>query len=692
MSLSELTKTMRITRGARAQEQAALEVALALSAATTPSIEDHAQYAPRTTHSRVRRPKPPRATPVLATTIKARNPGRVAKKSAKKSAQKSKASSKQTSLIVRLSVKYYNVGPKVLRERFGIKIKREKVVHTNKHRFTLGHNPFTGTSLRLVPADEVVLIYNVFVEHNKKFGFGSFVSQPAHAAQSKPVVTIDSVIQVMLSQTTANELAIDTHDRLRNRYVYLVDGKKYAGLVPNWHKVRLLPEDDLRDALVPGGQFNKRAKAVKELLDFVYNANLARKNLGKGQYEHLGNPPDAKDFVDGMLSMEFITADFPDDSDQAILDRLLKLPNFGSKSAMCILAFQLKRDLFVVDVHVLRFCKWLGWIPKTAKPEDAAMYLHKVIPKDIRYDFHNQIWTHCANENVRESRGRLMVCPFCGSSPPPGGKDFSKVKCLLEPYLPPLEKRWSREYRPKKEDLTDEVKIKDEEAEAEISTTKSHKMEQQTMNALFKTKKTTTAQSAHHEIKQKTPPSSPDSASSKIKPIKEKKLKIRRTMLMEELTPEQAIAHNKFLFMFRPLDNSFGQDRGTFESKPRFRWEGSEIMDPDVAVPYEDAVKVLNGELPHPWMKTTREVAVMQQALGAMVAASAPVLATGVGEETMATGSDEEVEWEATDDELDGETLVDSMDEATWESLSDEDSADETIGEEMRSWQIDNLE
>ncbi len=162
-------------------------------------------------------------------------------------------------------------------------------------------------------------------------------------------------------------------------------------------------------------------------------------------------------------------------------------------------------------------------------------------------------------------------------------------------------------------------------------------------------------------------------------------------MLMAELTPEQAKAHNKFLHMFRPLDNSFGQDRGTFESKPRFRWEGLEIMDPDVAVPYEEALKILKGEMPHPWMRITEEDLGKQQSLSAMAALSSSVLR----DEAMVSALDgitvKELEWEAAEDELDGETAVESMDAATWKYGTDEDSIDESMDEEMRSWQIDNI-
>ncbi|KAK5092424.1 hypothetical protein LTR24_005242 [Lithohypha guttulata] len=612
------------------QEQADLSIALALSSAEVANAQQHAKPASRKTKPSAQKKKSSGSTQSSSAAAKARRNRRVTKQRL----PETETAQTAKSLMVKLPIKYYNIGPKVLREKYGIKLKREKIVHTNKKRFKLGHNPYAGTSLPCLSKDNAALIYNVLVDHNKKFGFGSFVSHPAHATQSRPVVTVDSIIQVMLSQTTANELAIDTHDRLRNRYVYTVDGSKYAGKIPNWHEVRLVPEEDLRDALVPGGQFNKRAKAIKALLDYVYNANVARKLLGKGNYSDDGNPSDARDFVDGMLSMAFITEDYEDNSDQAVLDRLLKLPNFGPKSAMCILAFELKRDLFVVDVHVLRFCKWLGWIPKTATPEDAAMYLHKVIPKDIRYDLHNQIWTHCANENVHE------------------------------------------------------IEIKDEGNEPEqsagvidVQTSVASKkgLEQPKLNVFFKAEKSKSASSSEFDVKQK-------------KVVKEKKLRLRRTMLMEELTPEQAKAHSKFLFMFRPLDNSFGQDRGTFESKPRFRWEGSEIMNSDVAFSFEDAQKILKGEVSHPWMKATEEDVTKQQALNAMAAVdSLGALEEGMDEVLYGAVEEEQVEWVPTDDEMDGKPLVDSMDEDTWEDPLHEDSSDDT-SEEMRTWQIDNLQ
>lgn len=281
-----------------------------------------------------------------------------------------------------------------------------------------------------------------------------------------------------------------------------------------------------------------------------------------------------------------------------------------------------------------------------------------------------------------------MVCPTCGSSPPPGGKDFTKFKCLLEPYLPPLEKRWSKTYRLKKEDLTDEIEMKDEGGEPEqsanvtdVQTFVASKkgVEQPKLDVFFKVEKSKSGSSSESDTKQK-------------KPVKEKKLRPRRTMLMEELTLEQAEAHCKFLFMLRPLDNSFGQDRGTFESKPRFRWEGSEIMGPDVAFSFGDAQKILKGEVSHPWMKASKEDVTKQQALNAMAAVeSLGALEEDMDEVLYGAAEEEQVEWVPTDDEMDGETLVNTMDEDTWEDPPGEGSSDDT-SEEMRTWQIDNLQ
>jgi len=345
---------------------------------------------------------------------------------------------------------------------------------------------------------------------------------------------------------------------------------------------------------------------------------------GKVHFEHLGNPPDAKDFVSGMLSMSYLTEDFEDNSDQAVLDRMLNtLPGIGPKSAMCLLAFQLKRPVFVVDVHVLRFSKWLGWLPRWAGANDAMMYLHNCIPEDIRYDFHNQIWTHCANENVREARGRAMVCPFCGSNPPPRGR-YLDVKCPLDPYLVPLRERWAKGYLTAVEEDAEGV-------DTGIYRDVKEQKQQQKLRVFFNTgKNEPKAEQSSSESDSQIPLTRSSHLSSITpsrtiaSPLKSltqtNRFKPRRTMLLHEVTPEQAQEHGYLLWEFQPMDNSFGEDWGTFEDLPRFKWEKPSIMDSDVAVSLEYAESVLAGQTRHRWWRISGQEESAMEAASAMSA------------------------------------------------------------------------
>lgn len=296
----------------------------------------------------------PKSVPSVSKTSKAAKPTGIVKKTQ----QRTKKVAELKTLKVVLQVKYADITPGKLK-KMGIKPKRlPKGYYPYKGKsFKLGHNPWEHLKIRVPSEAEVRNVHKMLVDHHKQFEIGTFVSQPAHAVQA--TVTVDAAIQTILAQSTGNEMAIDAHSRLCNRFTYTINGKKHVGTIPNWHDVRIAPKEELEKVLKPGGYQFIRAKAIKALLDMVYTKNEERKAAGTQQYEHDGNPPDADNFVPGMLSLEYIT-DHEDDNDEKLLGRLTELPLIGFKSAMCIMAFQLKRPLFVVDTHVLRYVKWLG--------------------------------------------------------------------------------------------------------------------------------------------------------------------------------------------------------------------------------------------------------------------------------------------------------------------------------------------
>lgn len=483
------------------------------------------------------------------------------------------------SLIVSLRVPYYLFTPKLL-TKYGFRSNDNTTWPYRKHKFKLGYNPWQGLGL-LKPTPAIVReVHRCLAEYHERFDFGSFVNVPTPATPSHAVVTVDNVLQVILAQNTGNENAIDTHSRLCNTFTYAFDGKKYAGKTPNWHEIRQLPIEELERALKPTGYHKRRAVSIMAVLDTVYNENVKRKASGLQEYDYDGNAPGAKDFVDGMLSMSYIT-DCTDNSTEALLGRLLTLPGIGPKSASCIVAFQLKRPLFVVDTHVLRFTKWLGWIPKTCDDINlAAMYLHDVVPDDIKYDLHNQIWTHCAKENATESRGRSILCPFCGSNPPSRNKiaQYAGMVCPVADFLPPLSQRWPKRAFQEVEAAEKSASRVTTPSDNEVVTSKYFSLTTESSATMAKATRST---------------------------AKARRIRFLRTMAFNDLTLDQATSEGYLLWQFRPLDNSFGEEWGTFETVPRFKWERPTIMDPDVAVSHEYAQNVIAEKIPHPWSKTS---------------------------------------------------------------------------------------
>lgn len=495
-------------------------------------------------------------------------------------------------------VRYYKLSKGRLKK---MKLRRGKL---NKdfwpylgHKFKLGHDPWAGFGLPPPKEAEIRTVHRLLMEHNRSFEFSAFVALPAHAVTQ--AVTVDNLIQTIFSQTTGNELAIDGHSRLCNAFPYTVQGKKYAGTIPNWHVVRTTSTDILEGMLQPMGLQLARAKAVKSLLDVVYNKNLERRFQGIQQYIHEFNEPNAKDFVPGLLSIDYLTEDDP--STETLLGRLLELPKFGPKSAMCVAAFSYRQPLFVVDVHVARFCKWLNWVPAHATEIEAACYLHSLVPDNIKFDLHNQIWSHCAVENGRERHGRGVVCYTCGSSPPAKGRKIRP--CPLDRFLPPLDQRWKRKYQPIEEGTNTFITSGSTDVEVRTDVANKQEVSAEQLDTIRdgKAVRDKGSMMGGSEPRIRTANIIRNTARSEKSSAKAKKWP--RTVPYESMSQTEATQAGHLLWEFRPMDNSFGEEWGTFDKLPRFRWEKPDIMDAEVAVTTEYADGVLSGRIGHKWMK-----------------------------------------------------------------------------------------
>lgn len=492
----------------------------------------------------------------------------------------------------------------------------------------LGHNFWKHLNWKGPNEAEVRFVNAALDQRHAQFEHKSYVNMPAHATSA--TVNIDVCIQTIFAQSTGNEIAIDTHCRLRNTFTYESKGRRVAGKIPNWHTIRCLQQEELEQVLRQGGFHLVRARALKELLDMVYEMNRRRSREGLQIYEHAGNPPDAVDFVPGLLSLDFLSVE-GDDTTEAVLGRLLELPQIGLKSAMCVLAFAMKRECFPVDVHVLRMSKWLGWLPKDCDDANkAAMFLHAYVPGPIMFNLHQAIWIHCAAENTRISDSRDAICLVCGSSPPPKGIDVAKAlkECPLTAMLPPLEKRWGTRYKPEKieaEELADSEAVESNQ-DIEMSDREVPVGEEFGSDSEETLVNSESASS----------PSSPATSSfdPQIKPYKDlpipfsktvtkknKKLNLEKAMSIRfEDVPEDKIedvqAAGFLLWEFRPMDNSFMEEYGKVEKFPRFKWEKPDIMDPEAAVTVQYAKEVLAGKRRHRWSVTDAEIIAVAQAIG----------------------------------------------------------------------------
>lgn len=543
-----------------------------------------------------------------------------------KSGDVSSKRERQQKLMVKLTIPYGRLQYKTLRD-WGVRPKaRGKGYWPYGHHkgFKLGHNPWAHLNWPAPSTDDIRKVHQRLADYHQTFEFGTFVSMPAHGSQA--ATNVDVVIQTIFAQSTGNENAIDTHSRLCNAFPFEVDGKKYVGKMPDWHKIRELPKETLETALQQGGFQIMRAKFVLGVLNHVYKKNVERQKKGLQQYPHARNEPGAKDFVPGMLDMAYLTDPREDNSDEAVLGRLLELSGIGVKSAMCVMAFSLKRPLFVVDTHILRYCIWLGWIPGDARENAAAMFLHNYIPDEIKYDLHNQIWTHCANENVRESKNRTVICPFCGSNPPAQDRDVSSYTCPVSEFLPPLDKRWRRAYKLKAEDRetqtaqSDDVQMEDSddyEGQDNIIPASTSTPVQRKIDSFFKKVPITpdTSPGSNLDDDAASPVSSLEdidndetTSDAAPEPTKSKKLNLAKLKSIRfEDVPKKQVQElydaGFLLWEFRPMDNTFMEEWGTFDRKPRYKWERADVMDKDVAVTWEYANSVINGNGRHKWSR-----------------------------------------------------------------------------------------
>ena len=183
---------------------------------------------------------------------------------------------------------------------------------------------------------------------------------------------VDELVLTVLSQNTNDRNRDVAYTRLRERF-------------PSWESVRRAPEDEVEEAIRPGGISRVKARRIKAILDDLDGDDLS----------WLETAPVA----DGRA-------------------RLVDLPGIGRKTAACVLLFSYGVPDVPVDTHVYRVGWRLGLWREKAPFESAHDVLTELAEDgDDAYEIHTNLLRHgrriCTARAPRcEECPLLSLCPY----------------------------------------------------------------------------------------------------------------------------------------------------------------------------------------------------------------------------------------------------------------------------------------
>jgi endonuclease-3 len=193
--------------------------------------------------------------------------------------------------------------------------------------------------------------------------------RPRLRAHHRPV---DELILTVLSQNTNDRNRDVAYMRLRERF-------------PSWEAVRRAPEDEVEEAIRPGGISRIKANRIKAILD----------DLDGDTLEWMRDAPIEES-----------------------RERLVELPGIGRKTAACVLLFSYGIPDVPVDTHVFRVGWRLGLWPEKSKLEAAHNTLTALAEDgDDAYEIHTNLLRHgrricAARSPLCEQCPLLSLCPY----------------------------------------------------------------------------------------------------------------------------------------------------------------------------------------------------------------------------------------------------------------------------------------
>ncbi|KAL2133326.1 hypothetical protein VTI74DRAFT_2521 [Chaetomium olivicolor] len=219
---------------------------------------------------------------------------------------------------------------------------------------------------------------------------------------------LDALLRTLISGNTLMAAADAAIKNLAQYYGLRHEGTG-AGSI-NWEKVRLSSHQELAQVIKVAGNGPKRSRHIKQVLDMVYEENLQR----------FKEQPSAGAATRDLLSLDHMHTMTKDQA----MAKFVTYPGIGIKTAACVTLFCLRMPCFAVDTHVHKFCRWLGWVPEKADPDNCFRHGDFMVPDHLKYGLHQLFIRHG------------QQCFKCRKATKPGTKDWNEApECPLEHLL-----------------------------------------------------------------------------------------------------------------------------------------------------------------------------------------------------------------------------------------------------------------
>ncbi|EAQ89897.1 hypothetical protein CHGG_06516 [Chaetomium globosum CBS 148.51] len=305
----------------------------------------------------------------------------------------------------------------VLDPNFRRIVKRGK---DNPYGLTPGFSPYP---YRRVPTPEACEeVHRILTEMHDK------VTQPKEmplaslevAGCGEVPCVLDALLRTLISGNTLMELA---NTAIQNLVRYYGRGQvgTSAGSI-NWEKVRLSTHAELTQVIKVAGNGPNRSQHIKRILDMVHEENVQRAKMQRPETEagQTQAVAEAGKTALHLLSLDHMRAMSKDEA----MAKFLSYPGIGIKTAACVTLFCLQKPCFAVDTHVHKFCRWLGWVPDKADPDNCFRHGDFMVPDHLKYGLHQLFIRHG------------QTCFKCKKATKPGTKDWNEAPdCPLEHLL-----------------------------------------------------------------------------------------------------------------------------------------------------------------------------------------------------------------------------------------------------------------